>query len=300
MSSTNFPFSRRTISQTRFHGIVRDWRTAIDFRREESRSIMSSWSPTGGGCRQLHPDRAILSGKLFRPPTRFRPRHALADISKLLVAVRRSTRTETRLLHPRILNPHVRINREEDDDSGEISAIARGKSGAFDTMHRDDRWEEIVSSRDVMSFSDIIVCRRIVFRLWKSRCIARVSTHACSRTHVRTYMYELHKHRHRSYALCLLRRSNVAPRNCSQTVPRDMNFLATLWLRFSSSPFHALYLSLLSFRYLFPSIDLSSPSLVIPSGQVSLVIYAGWMRQSGWISAIEMYSLARNSKSNFS
>jgi len=34
--------------------------------------------------------------------------------------------------------------------------------------------------------------------------------------------------RHRSYAPCLLRRSNVAPRNCSQTVPRDANFLAAL------------------------------------------------------------------------
>jgi len=85
----------------------------------------------------------------------------------------------------------------------EISAVARRESGAL---------EEPSSS---LPSADVIVCRRIVLRLQKGARI-RV-THARGRAR-----------RHRSYAPCLLRRSNVAPRNCSQTVPRDANFLAAL------------------------------------------------------------------------
>lgn len=82
-------------SERAFHGTAPSRRAArsISGERVEKHYVMPG-SGTEAGCRQLHPGRAILSGKLFRPlpGTRFRPRHALADISKLLVAARARAR----------------------------------------------------------------------------------------------------------------------------------------------------------------------------------------------------------------
>lgn len=91
----------------------------------------------------------------------------------------------------------------------------------------------------------------------------RANIHTCA---LRTK----HKCAHRSAGFCLLRRSNVAPTNCSRTVPRDMNFLTTLWLHLPFSSRLCLFCYLSSS----PPIPLSP---LYPRGEVLLVIYTGWV-----------------------
>lgn len=66
-------------------------------------------------------------------------------------------------------------------------------------------------------------------RTYQIRAHIHTYAHTHTHKHTRACVCIVHKRGHRS-RFCLLRRSNVAPTNCSRTVPRDMNFLATLWL----------------------------------------------------------------------
>lgn len=121
-----------------------------------------------------------------------------------------------------------------------------------------------VSGRNCFSYvhSDVIVCRRIILRF-----VERRTYQIRAYTYVRIHVCTVHKRGHRS-RFCLLRRSNVALTNCSRTVPRDMNFLATPWLHLPFSSF----LSLLTFRYLSSSPAISSRVGYTPPGQVSFML----------------------------
>jgi len=74
----------------------------------------------------------------------------------------------------------------------------------------------------------------------------QIHAHIHTHPHIYTYAWYINVG-HRS-CFCLLRRSNVAPANCSGTVPRDMNFLTVS----HDCIFCSLlaFLPLLTFRYL--------------------------------------------------
>lgn len=193
---------------------------------------------------QLHPDGVILSGKLFHPfaGTRFR----LCQRTRRYIKITRRCRhqrnsspldavgvigNKTPLTRARALNLNLRISKTS--DGGEISAQVRGREK--NPSHW--QWEEILILFFSLSFSYVTVTSLFAEER-RSRRKADVSN---TRANIRVHRTE-HKCATSIAGFCLLRRSDVAPTNCSRDCPA--------WYEFSRHPMIASpFLSSLSSRH---------------------------------------------------
>lgn len=306
-SIDNFPFSAVRHPERVFTELL-GRQFAIDFRPEAlPRSIMSSLRPAESGCRQLHPGGVILSGKLFHPfpRMRFRPCHALVDISKLLVTapVRFGEKSPLRggdspieiagkQSSPRIKSVPLRISREK--DSGEINVTEFGERRKLIAICRHDERREEIVSRVPTVWRHCLLKNRSSF---VGRCIKCTHTHIYiyMHTYVNVCMYEWCKNAGIDRALLF---APMIKCRFDELFPD-----CPAWYEFSRHPMIAslslfAFLSLLSFCYLSssPLISLSHHRLY---PQASIHIQSGsaeWMDRNMYSRKFEIESSRQNSQ----